>query len=634
MKADPKNTANPETAHKIRARTIKHADRCNKKQAARSVNKAREQICEPIELVKRGALSRRAFVSKMLLLGMSAPIAAQILNASGVAAEQPKSLYKPTKRGGGGRLKTLFWFAPTLLNPHFAVGLADSIGSRVFYEPLAEFDPDGNLYPILAAEIPTRANGGVAADGRTVVWKLKQGVKWHDGEPFTADDCVFNWEYARNAETAAVTTGIYKDVTVEKIDQQTIRVAFARPTPFWAKIFVASVGMIIPKHLFEGYIGSKSREAPTNLKPVGTGPYKFAEFVPGDIVRGDINTDYHFENRPHFDSIELKGGGDAVSAARAVLQTGEYDYAWGLLVEDEILRKFEEGGKGRVDTVLGDSTAIIGINFSDPWTEVDGERASYKTQHPILSDRAVRDALNVLLDRGSIAKFIYGRMGEATASFINAPGQFASKTGWEFNIDKANRILDAAGWVKGADGVRAKDGKKLKFLFQASINAPLQKTQAIFKQACQKAGIELELKSVPASVFLSSDVANPDTIAHFYSDLQMYTPSVSGPPDPELKMIGFVSWEIASKTNKWQGRNVCRWRNEEYDRMYRAAQIELDTTKRAALFVAMNDLLIKERVIIPVLRRAEVAGFNKSIRATLSAWASPFWLLHDWYRET
>jgi peptide/nickel transport system substrate-binding protein len=288
--------------------------------------------------------------------------------------------------------------------------------------------------------------------------------------------------------------------------------------------------MIIPKHLFESYIGSKSREAPTNLKPVGTGPYKFAEFVPGDIVRGDINTDYHIESRPHFDPIELKGGGDAVSAARAVLQTGEYDYAWNLQVEDEILRKFEEGGKGRVDTVLGDNTETIEINFSDPWSEVDGERSSYKTQHPILSDRAVRDALNVLLDRGSIAKFIYRRTGEATANFVNAPEQFASKTGWEFNIDKANQIFDAAGWVKGADGVRAKDGKRLKFLFQTSINAPRQKTQAIFKQACQKAGIELELKSVPASVFFSSDVANPDTYPHFYSDLQMYTPATSGPP--------------------------------------------------------------------------------------------------------
>ena len=104
----------------------------------------------------------------------------------------------------------------------------------------------------------------------------------------------------------------------------------------------------MPKHLFGPYAGAKSRDAPTNLKPVGTGPYKFVDFKPGDIVRGELNTNYHMPNRPYFDTIEMKGGGDAVSAARAVLQTGEYDYAWNLQVEDEVLKRMETGGKGKV----------------------------------------------------------------------------------------------------------------------------------------------------------------------------------------------------------------------------------------------------------------------------------------------
>ena len=105
----------------------------------------------------------------------------------------------------------------------------------------------------------------------------------------------------------------------------------------------------------------------------------------------------------------------------------------------------------------------------------------------------------------------------ATANFLNAPERFRSKnTKFEFNIEKANAILEAAGWKKGADGIRAKDGKPLKFVYQTSINAPRQKTQAIVKQACQKAGIDVELKSVVASVFFSSDTANPDTYPHFY----------------------------------------------------------------------------------------------------------------------
>src|SRR5262249_25579772 len=151
-------------------------------------------------------------------------------------------------------------------------------------------------------------------------------------------------------------------------------------------------------------------------------------------------------------------------------------------------------------------------------------------------------------------------------NFLNAPSRFYSKnTRWEFNVDKANQLLDAAGWKRGADGIRAKDGKRLKMLYQTSTNAPRQKTQQIVKQAAAKAGIEIELKSVVASVFFSSDAANPDTYGHFVSDLQMYTNGLNA-PDPQYFMNQFVSWEVCAKANKWQGRNVTRWRNDEYDR--------------------------------------------------------------------
>src|SRR5205823_1904090 len=212
----------------------------------------------------------------------------------------------------------------------------------------------------------------------TVTWKLKSGVQWHDGKPFTADDVVFNWEYASDPATASVTIGSYKDVKVEKVDDLTVRVRFPKATPFWADAFVGTRGMIIPKHLFDQYKGAKSRDAPNNLKPVGTSPYKFVDFTPGDMVRGALNPNYHQPNRPFFDTIEMKGGGDAVSAARAVLQTGEFDYAWNLQVEDEILTRLETGGKGRVNIVPGGDIEFILFNFTDPWTEVDGERSSIK----------------------------------------------------------------------------------------------------------------------------------------------------------------------------------------------------------------------------------------------------------------
>ncbi len=585
-----------------------------------------------VQDVKEGGLSRRSFIQKMAALGITAPIATQILAWNDVAMANATLEYKPTKAGGGGPLKMLLWQAPTLLNPHFASGTKDQIASRVFYEPLAGWDKEGNLIPQLAAEVPTRANGGLSEDGTTVTWKLKKDVKWHDGKPFTADDVVFTWEYAADPATAAYTTGAYKDIKVEKIDDFTVKVIFAKPTPFWADPFVGVAGMIIPKHHFGEYKGAKSREAPANLKPVGTGPYKFADFKPGDILTGTRNEAYHVANRPHFDTFEIKGGGDAVSAARAVLQTGEYDYAWDTLVEDEVLKRMEIGGRGKISAAAAGDIEFITLNTTDPWTEVDGERSSVKTKHPTLSDPAVRQAMNLLIDRDSIQKFIYGRAGAATASFVNEPKQFKSeKLKYEFSIEKANKILDDAGWKKGSDGIREKDGKKLKYVFQTSINAPRQKVQAIVKQACQRAGIDLELKSVTASVFFSSDVANPDTYTKLYVDMEMYT-TTQPQPDPERFLNQFTSWEVANKENKWLGRNVSRYTDPAADEAYKAAQKELDPAKRAALLIKVNEIFCEANVILPILSRKKVVAAANTLSHDHSGWDVDTWNLASWYR--
>src|SRR5580658_1856847 len=153
------------------------------------------EIRELIADVGTGRLSRRAFVQRMVAVGLTAPIAGMILSHSGVAQAATKFEYKPTKAGGGGPLKLLYWQAVTLLNPHFAVGTKDQEGSRIFYEPLAGWDSEGNLVPFLAAEIPSKENDGLSEDGLSVIWKLKRSVKWHDGTPFTADDVAFTWEY-------------------------------------------------------------------------------------------------------------------------------------------------------------------------------------------------------------------------------------------------------------------------------------------------------------------------------------------------------------------------------------------------------------------------------------------------------
>jgi peptide/nickel transport system substrate-binding protein len=143
----------------------------------------------------------------------------------------------------------------------------------------------------------------------------------------------------------------------------------------------------------------------------------------------------------------------------------------------------------------------------------------------------------------------------------------------------------------------------------------------------------MELKSVTPSIYFSSDAANPDTARKFYADIQMLTTGVGAPPDPEGLMRQFLSSEIAAKANKWQRSNATRWRNETYDNLFHAAEGELDPVKRAALFIAMNDMVVEDGVVIPVVSRPQVSAISKKLRATLSGWDSTFWNLKDWYRE-
>ncbi|MES2718134.1 MAG: peptide ABC transporter substrate-binding protein [Pseudomonadota bacterium] len=586
-----------------------------------------------ISEVKDGRLPRRSFISQMVGLGLSAPMAGMLLMHAGVANAQATIPYKGTKRGGGGTLKLIYWQAAVHLNPHFAGGTKDQDASRIFYEPLAGWDTEGNLVPALAAEIPSKENGGVAADGRSVTWKLKKGVTWHDGKPFTADDVVFTAQYAGDPATSTVTVATYKDVKVEKLDSHTVKLTYPKPTPFWAEALTGIVGCILPKHVFEGFTGAKSREAAANTKPVGTGPYKIVDFKPGDSLVAEANMAYHVPNQPFFDRLEVKGGGDALSAARAVLQTNEYDVAWNLAVEDELLKRLEAAGKGRMEFYAGSDIEFVSLNVTDPWKEVDGERASAKSKHPAFTDKAVREAMSMLVDRKNIGEQIYGRGAVVTSNFLNNPPRFRSgNTRYEFSIDKANQVLEAAGWKKGADGIRAKGDVKLKFVFQTSVSGPRQKCQAIIKDACTKAGIDLELKSVVAAVFFGSDAANPDTYQKFWSDMQMFTTTM-GSPDPQYFMEQFVTEQLSQKANKWSSRNLARWTNPEYDAAHKAAQVEFDPVKRAALFIKMNDLVVNDKHIIPLFARPRPYGVLNKMKPVFSAWDNTTWAIGYWTRD-
>ncbi len=626
--------------------------------------------------VRAGRLNRRQVLKRGAALGLSAPLLAGLLAACGgdedeepttapaeattapsgdatkapeeSATEEPKA--SPTgaegeatkepvaeateppaaEAGGGGQLRLMWWQAPTIMNPHLSTGTKDFDASRLVYEPLADFDADGNGIPALAVEMPSLENGGVSEDGLSVTWKLRDGVTWHDGEPFSADDVVFTWEYASNEATAAVTIGNFATVeSVEAVDDVTVKITFTQQNPAWFDVFTGPNGMILPRHIFGDYIGEKSRDAEANLAPVGTGPFKINEFRPGDVVLCDRYESYWDAGKPFFDSVEMKGGGDAQGAARAVLQSGEADWAWNIQAEPQILSQMAEGGVGKIVSGPGASAERIMINFADPNTEVDGARSEPSTEHPIFRNKDARNAIAVAIERDVIAKELYGEgtsaeLGKATSNNLNAPGRLVSpNTTWEYNLDKARELLanvpEAAGY---------------KLLYQTSINSVRQKTQEIVKQSLEQIGFVVELKSVDSAVFFASDAGNPDTYPHFYADLEMYTNGPSS-PYPVSWCERFRTDEIASKANSWAGTNITRYNNPEFDKLHDQARVEMDPNKQVDLFVAMNDLSVNDFVEVPIIHRAAVACAANTLAGYVgTTWASDVYDIKNWTRQS
>jgi peptide/nickel transport system substrate-binding protein len=423
----------------------------------------------------------------------------------------------------------------------------------------------------------------VAADGTSVTWKLKSGLKWSDGTPFTAADVAFTYEFIVNPEVATVNAGSYELVeSVEALDDTTVQINFKEPNPAWYLVFTGTEGMVLPQHIFKDYNGANGREAPGNTLPVGTGPYRVVSFTPGDVIVYEANPNYREADQVAFSRVELKGGGDATSAARAVLQTGDVDYANNLQVEAAILKQLGAAGQGQVVANFGSLVERIIVNFTDPnQATADGETSSIEFPHPFFSDRQVRQAINLAIDRDTIAAQLYGPTGQPTTNFLVAPGPFASdNTRYDYDLEAAAALLDEAGWVdSNGNGTRDKGGQEMEVVFQTSVNPVRQKTQEIVKQSLEQIGIGVELKSIDASVYFSGDPASRDTLDRFSADLQMFATGNTN-PDPGAYMQTYTCDEIAQKANNWSKGNYARYCNPDYDALWQQAAAELDPAAR------------------------------------------------------
>jgi peptide/nickel transport system substrate-binding protein len=543
------------------------------------------------------------------------------------------------QRGAGGDLRILYWQAPSTLNPHLATGPKDSDAARLVLEPLASLGKDGQPVPNgLAAEIPTVANGEIAKDFTSVTWKLRPGIRWSDGTSFSADDVAFTFQYQCDPLTGASTFDRCDGVqSVVARDANTVVVTYRSPHPFVFQWGVGSEGAILQQAQYKGCVGTKAASCEADRKPIGTGPYKVREFKGSDVVTYDQNEAFRDPGKPFFKSVTFKGGGDPEAAARAVFQTGDVDYAWNLQVDANTLRTIATSSQtGSLVTVLGSSVERVELNLANPAASLGDKRSEPGTAHPFFSDKAVRRALAMATNRDAIAQRLYGDglFGKATCNVIAAPDAMSSPNTkgldvCRFDLAAANSELDRAGWVKGGDGVRAKNGVKLSILFQTNVNARRENAQAILKKDWESVGFQVEVRSEPFSTFFLS--SSPGGANRFWADVQMYADG--GDPDP-VAYLG-ASWtasQMASKANNWLLGNRGRYSNAEFDAAVAELRTEPDPARRAALVVKANDLLIQDVAVIALVQRAAVtSGVAKSLRGVdPTPWDSEMYNVADW----
>ena len=541
------------------------------------------------------------------------------------------------ERGRDGHVGIIYWQAPSILNPYLSGGTKDVEAASMILEPLARFDESGNLTPWLATSVPTLANGGVSADLRTVTWRLREGLLWSDGSSVTAADVAFTAAYCRDPAGGCSQLAQFDDVTaVEALDDLTVRVTFGVSKPYPYGPFTGATSPILQKAQFGDCKGARAPECTeANFRPVGTGPFRVTGFRPNDVISLEANPHYRDPAKPAFATVTFKGGGDAAAAARAVLATGEFDYAWNLQLAPDVLRGMQAAGKGTVVSSFGTLVERLVVNLTDPSPERGEARSTRAHPHPFLTDRAVRRALSMAIDRRLLVEIGYGQAGRPACNVVPAPEIYASKANDDClrqDIESAKRLLDAAGWRPGPDGVRQKNGVRLSILFQTSTNAVRQDFQALIKQWWSEIGIETELRNIDASVFFGGDPGNPDTYQKFFADIEMYANSFEG-IDPEPYLGGWRCGNEPRPATQWQGENMPRYCSEAYDRLLAEMAETGDIAERARLARAMNDMLVRDHVLIPLVHRGRVSAHARSLGGVrLNTWDSEIWNIADWHR--
>lgn len=544
--------------------------------------------------------------------------------------------------GAGGTITLLQWQAPSGLNPFLSGGTKELLAASLVLEPLAEYTPGGELVPALATEIPTVENGGFSEDLTTLTWTLQEGVTWSDGTPLTADDVVFTWEYCTNTPDCTQSTFFAGISNVTAVDATTVQIEFEAATPYPYQAFVSYQSPILQKAQFENCVGADAAACTDeNFAPIGTGPFTVTDFRTNDVAAYAANANYRgaADGKPFFGEVVIQGGGDAEASARSVLELGEADYGWNLQVDPNVLANMEATGIGFINAGFAANVERLMINQTNPDPDLGDLRSEYdggNNPHPFLTNTDIVRALSMAINRQELVDVGYGSGGQPTCNVWPAPPAQSTNNDdcLVQDIDGANALLDEVGAVDSdGDGIREYEGTPLSVLYQTSTNAVRQSNQELVKSYWDQIGVETELRNIDASVFFGGDPASPDTYQKFYADIEMYTNGPGG-ADPQSYMGNWTCDQVVTSEN-FGGGNIARYCNPDYDAKWAEYNETADPEGRAQITIELNDMLVQDGVMVPLIWRASVSAFSNEIQGVgdLNAWDSEYWNVEDWTRS-
>jgi len=530
------------------------------------------------------------------------------------AAEAPQA-----RRGGVARIA--LWQEPLILNPLLGTQTVNALVSRTILDGLLENLPDGSYVPKLAAEVPSLENGGVSSDGLTVTWKLRGGVVWSDRQPFTSRDVAFTYNVIMNTANPITTRTGYPDI--ESVSTPDDTTALVKYRTLYAG-FKSHFNWVLPEHVFGA--DTAIDEKNFNQAPLGTGPFVFKSWAPGDAIAVERNPHYREPGKPHLDGLVFR-----IVPARDVailwLKTGDIDVLWSLVESN--LPEVEAIPDVIVNPAPSTRVERLILNTSCPSGPRQGDPGC---PHPVLGDIRVRQAIELAIDKKAIVdELLYGRASVATSVLPVGP-YAAALSPSAYDPVRASQLLEEAGWRAGADSIRMKEGVRASLTYSTTTGDSLRdQTQQLVQAQLRGAGIELRIENFPSPILLGSWQDNaPRARGNF--DIVMYTSSIASEPQAAL-YNHFHSSAVPTERTR-SGQNYHRIVDPELDRALDVAGSTVDEAARRGAYKAALERVDAGKGHIVLYSRLDLDAFKTHVKGHApNIWSSLTWNAAEWSIE-